>query len=516
MQRYFKDVRAMVQESGQVFEKTQGVADTLNALGINYPLLHSEVTADAITANSGMEIWKELNKYAKRLSASIDDDIDTEDNKFAIHFGFKVNGSTPKENSKYIPFTLAFKDGQVLTVLAKNDHNAREYQPKKAQSVALWILNKQDITKAIYLNGDRDIDVATTVARLKKIIERTHLKFVKANPQAQALESRIDMLKSEIEAISIDFSNVVEDEKTYIDKSKGGVDYQISNFEIIHELSIHGNFDSVYIQDGKGFLLTSKDEELVVTKDEHQFSIENTISKKRGTLRVVTRNKLIDLIVNIRDSHLRVVTNENISSIYSTLTDKEKQYSSELISNRINSRHFEIERYLKLTLPSFASESSILKTDEDYSNLFKTNQLTWEKTPSGAVVGQTFFGVKDNFKPLDDYIEDIKNSKGYKEFISNTIKNIDKEAKEQSSLTVTIPTDEYMEIYDQYRKNKESEKASNYNFNFDLTATNASDFEKQLDELADKIEEAGLMDENEDKLNLLAYKLTEMMKSENE
>jgi len=84
-------------------------------------------------------------------------------------------------------------DGQVLTALAKNVKNLKTFNPKQDMEITHWFLNKQDITKAVYLNGDRNIDEATTSTRLKTVIEGFHRRFISGNPinvDADALKKR--------------------------------------------------------------------------------------------------------------------------------------------------------------------------------------------------------------------------------------------------------------------------------------------------------------------------------------
>ena len=101
-------------------------------------------------------------------------------------------------------------DGQVLTALAKNVKNLKTFNPKQDMEVTHWYLNKQDATKSIYHNGDRNIDEATTVNRLQVIIEGFHRKFISSN-QDESIPTamRIEKLKAEIDGMALDLSDVV-------------------------------------------------------------------------------------------------------------------------------------------------------------------------------------------------------------------------------------------------------------------------------------------------------------------
>lgn len=96
-------------------------------------------------------------------------------------------------------------DGQVLTALAKNVKNLKTFNPKQDMEVTHWYLNKQDITKAIYHNGDRNIDEATTAMRLQSVIEGFHRRFISANP----INIDVSTLKKEIDGMVLDLSDVV-------------------------------------------------------------------------------------------------------------------------------------------------------------------------------------------------------------------------------------------------------------------------------------------------------------------
>ncbi len=93
----------------------------------------------------------------------------------------------------------------MLTALAKNVKNLKTFNPKQDMEITHWFLNKQDITKAVYLNGDRNIDEATTSTRLKTVIEGFHRRFISGNP----INVDADALRKEIDAMAIDLSDVV-------------------------------------------------------------------------------------------------------------------------------------------------------------------------------------------------------------------------------------------------------------------------------------------------------------------
>lgn len=222
MLKYVQSVRDELVEDNSIYEKTSSVAETLSENDISYPFLDSvdHVSMDSIAATNGQLLWKEMNKIAKKLSAKLNNKVQTEGNRFVLHNGFKITGVGKGESHKYIPFTLTMDDGQTLTALARNVKNLKSFNPKQPLEVTHWFINKKDATRAIYKHGDTTIDEATTIARLKALVEMTHVKFVANNPDIVP-GSAIRDLKDEISAMQLDLSNVVyEPNKSYGEKLK--------------------------------------------------------------------------------------------------------------------------------------------------------------------------------------------------------------------------------------------------------------------------------------------------------
>ncbi|MFT7880451.1 MAG: DUF2958 domain-containing protein [Sulfurimonas sp.] len=221
MLKYVQKVRDELVGDKVIYQKTNSVAETLNQNDISYPFMDSvdnSVFLDSITATNGQMLWKEMNKIAKKLSSKLNNKVQTEGSRFVLHNGFKITGFGRGESHKYIPFTLTMDDGQTLTALAKNVKNLRSFNPKQPLEITHWFINKKDATRAIYKNGDTTIDEATTIARLKALIEMTHAKFVANNPDI-ATGSAIQDLKEEINAMTIDLNDVVyEPDKSYGEK----------------------------------------------------------------------------------------------------------------------------------------------------------------------------------------------------------------------------------------------------------------------------------------------------------
>lgn len=265
MQKYFQSVRDNLVEDGTVYQATTGVAETLNESGISYPFMQSEdnVQMDSITASNGQLLWKEMNKLGKKLSSKLHNNVQAESSRFVLHHSFKITGVGKGENHKYIPFTLTMDDGQTLTALAKNVQNLKAFNPKKDLEITHWFINKKDATGAIYKLGDRDIDSATTIARLVKLIEGVHVKFVKNNPDALGSSKEIKALKGEINAMTLDLSDVVfEQDKSYKEKLEDLEDrrnpkvvgFVRSILNAPHTISEDG--ETLTAEDGKKYAIT--------------------------------------------------------------------------------------------------------------------------------------------------------------------------------------------------------------------------------------------------------------------
>lgn len=208
MNLFYEKVREEITRDGLIYQKTVSLAETLVEMGMMYPVLDSQVSMDSITAENSRAMVKEMVKVGRRLAAKLSNKVEPESPSFVMHYEYKVNGVGGKEAIKYVPFTMTLADGQVLTALVRNTDDKKKYTPRSPMIVTKWALNKQDITNAIYMKGDNSIDVATTAARLKKIIEKSHIKFVKANPDAIRPKSAKKMA-DEIDNYGIDYDKVV-------------------------------------------------------------------------------------------------------------------------------------------------------------------------------------------------------------------------------------------------------------------------------------------------------------------
>ncbi len=93
------------------------------------------------------------------------------------------------------------------------------------------------------------------------------------------------------------------------------------------------------------------------------------------------------------------ITQENLHLYYKFMNDEDLIQNSEILNDLLVCRFHKICSLLSVSAPMLHSYSSY-----NYYNAF--------------FVKQFIFGIKDNLNPIEDFIEDIKNSNEYKSFIS--------------------------------------------------------------------------------------------------
>ncbi len=92
------------------------------------------------------------------------------------------------------------------------------------------------------------------------------------------------------------------------------------------------------------------------------------------------------------------ITQENLHLYYKFMNDEDLIQNSEILNDLLVCRFHKICSLLSVSAPMLHSYSSY-----NYYNAF--------------FVKQFIFGIKDNLNPIEDFIEDIKNSNEYKTFI---------------------------------------------------------------------------------------------------
>lgn len=122
------------------------------------------------------------------------------------------------------------------------------------------------------------------------------------------------------------------------------------------------------------------------------------------------------------------ITAKNIAELYPTMSDEEKRESVHLIRSLIKDREEKVTDAIReetkiLNLAHYESPIII----RDFANLSKQQEQELRDRGDGNIyggdryVGQTIFGVKDNLQPIEEFIQEIKNSTFYKFFIETVV-----------------------------------------------------------------------------------------------
>ncbi len=139
------------------------------------------------------------------------------------------------------------------------------------------------------------------------------------------------------------------------------------------------------------------------------------------------------------DSHIisggkdQEITTGNLAEHYSTMSDNDKCEHIDLIRGLMRKREDEVGDAIKedTKIANLAHYQSPIII-RDLADLSKEQEQEIKDFGDGNVygadryVGQTIFGVKDNLQPIEDFIQEIKNSSFYKFFIetvSNKVEN---------------------------------------------------------------------------------------------
>lgn len=224
MQEYIQDIRDVIM-TDEAMTRTTSVAQTLMANGLNYPHIGEDkanlVQMDAIAGDNFQEFRLEAKRFVRLLKKRTKTTKPLLDN-FAIHRTFKVVAKN--EKVLYLPVSLEFDDGQVLTGLVRQygDDAGNYFNRKSFMKITKWFLNEQDITKEVYLTKRDVIDENRLAKNMGAIIDTVHTKFVKKNPNAsKVVEGKESLLKEieELKAKRDELKNTLDNIDT-IDKAK--------------------------------------------------------------------------------------------------------------------------------------------------------------------------------------------------------------------------------------------------------------------------------------------------------
>jgi len=236
------------------------------------------------------------------------------------------------------------------------------------------------------------------------------------------------------------------------------------------------------------------------------------------------------------------ITPENIAEFYPSMSDEEKAEILNKVDVFYNDRFTEVIEALKISSNALRENSRKVESD-------------------GKVAYIDYFGVIDRMQPVDEYIEEIKQSKAYRDFIVTEDRKAKKEQQDLGILTLELqqkvtnklnPNKSYSPdevrtlIQKEINDKMESDKnlfqliAKNqdvlenkifkiieehgfmeggetiYNFDKFNTIASSREFKEQLEELEEQLDSDGVIDDHEEELNNLLDKLAELMKKERE
>jgi len=95
------------------------------------------------------------------------------------------------------------------------------------------------------------------------------------------------------------------------------------------------------------------------------------------------------------------ITKDNIHFYYEFMSDEDLKKTGGILSFIFNPRMV------------------VIKNDINFKNIDSDYFFFNSRIFNGKTLEQSFFGVKDTLKPIDEYIEEIKGSSEYKEYIYN-------------------------------------------------------------------------------------------------
>ena len=106
------------------------------------------------------------------------------------------------------------------------------------------------------------------------------------------------------------------------------------------------------------------------------------------------------------------ITKDNIHLYYKFMSDEDKYTHSIIIHQSFYERNKKLELF-------YTKENGYISI-EIMRNIYKNTYVKEGICYIGECVAQSYFGVKDTMKPIEEYIEEIKASEEYHAYISST------------------------------------------------------------------------------------------------
>ena len=99
---------------------------------------------------------------------------------------------------------------------------------------------------------------------------------------------------------------------------------------------------------------------------------------------------------------------------YSSMSDEEKGQNLEGIKSLIKDREDKIWTRFGKFLPTMAEAQEFLDFEFTSRSFYKQQEPQDDIYMGDLIVGQAWFGIKDELNPIEDYISEIQDSNGYK------------------------------------------------------------------------------------------------------
>lgn len=153
-------------------------------------------------------------------------------------------------------------------------------------------------------------------------------------------------------------------------------------------------------------LFFSLDEIVFQLKSDYDFTATN-----EEILKVIQDDKVIfllsfqDIIKKIELLRGITITKDNIHLYYEFMSDEDLKAHRFELTFIYNSRLHTIFHY-------FNTKCNFIGNRQDFRKLYTLDNLQ-----SGYITSWSIFGVQDTLKPINEYIEEIKASSEYKEYI---------------------------------------------------------------------------------------------------
>ncbi len=166
----------------------------------------------------------------------------------------------------------------------------------------------------------------------------------------------------------------------------------------------------------------------------------------KDTIKLIDNSNMLDVKKDLKTGAV-VITKDNIHLHYKFMSDDDLELNREIIQQTLFTRLDKIKEECKI------------------SNLWNFNEYeVLKRSTSLMVLSMSIFGIKDTLKPIDEYIENMKNSSEYKEYILNSDLSLFKKVK-----SLNIPFDAHCSDLYLYANEDTKKLLDMYEFKSNIT-----------------------------------------------